>query len=967
MASTKRRRCNPIGFTPWPVTVISLLVYLALFVPLIIIQHVVPSAPKSGPEGIDLEEAWHDLQHLTAGFHPYNSHRNDEVHDWLLQRIHAILDDSSSASERPDVFVFDDNQSNLTYSSGGVSDSAITGVYFEGTNIIVYIRGSEDDTEAWWERGGGRPSESTKSGVLVNAHYDSVSTGFGATDDGMGVVSLLQLIRYFSSPGNHPRRGLVLLFNNGEEDFLNGAHVFGQHPMSRFTHTFLNLEGAGAGGRAVLFRSTDTEVTRFYKGAAHPFGNVLAGDGFKMGLIRSQTDYVVFNDKLGLRGLDVAFMEPRARYHTDQDDARHTSVDSLWHMLSAAISTTEGLVSYTGSEFEGKPRDDGKVSSGEGTIGVWFDLFGSAFAVFRLNTLFILSVLLLVATPLVLLATSIILCKQDKMYLFAKYKTSPEGGEKIPLRGLRGLIRYPTILILSSALPVGLAYLFAKVNPLIVYSSSYSVLINMASGWVFLAWFVSCIADFARPSALQRAYSFTWLFVIMWALLVVDTVYQKRYGIAAGYFIFFYFAGTFLATWISYLEFFALPRKSELARQQYPAWNRRLSGESSRLLTPSADELPSNDQTNRRDSVSDAEEDPTESTSLLRGRDRPTFANYRTGRSDELSDTDDEELLSSDPFGHEQTWSSRLPAWTWILQFLLLGPIVIILIGQLTLLMTSAMYQTGADGGSTFTTYLGLAVFSILLFIPLSPFVHRFTYHIPTFLLLVFVGTVIYNCVAFPFSLNNRLKLSFLQEVDLDSGKNQVSLTGMQPFVTKAIHELPSAAGKDISCDSSSFGGRHKCSWEGPPPNVIDAESKITNSDGTDWLSFNVTRNKEANSARFEVSGKNTKSCRLLFDSPVADFTVLGAMLDDRMPHIGENGVAEIRLWSRTWENTWTVDVEWGEQHDELSGRVLCIWSDNNSQGVIPALDEIRQYAPIWVAITKLRDGLVEASRSFRI
>ncbi|EEP77199.1 conserved hypothetical protein [Uncinocarpus reesii 1704] len=477
MASSTRRRFNPLSFTPGPVTVISSLVYIALLVPLIVVHHVVPSAPKSNPAGVNLSEAWADLQHLTGGFHPYNSHRNDEVHDWLLERIDEILaasrkahDTDVTSSGAPEVLVFDD-KTNLTFSGSGVGKKPTAGIYFEGTNIVVYVRGIEDDREHWWESPNGKPK--CKGGVLVNAHYDSVSTGFGATDDGMGVVSVLQLIKYFTSPGHRPRKGLVLLLNNGEEDYLNGARAFSQHPLSKFTHTFLNLEGAGAGGRAALFRTSDTEVTRFYKSSQHPFGSVLAADGFKMGLIRSETDYVIFNGVLGLRGLDVAFIEPRARYHTDQDDVRHTSIDSLWHMLSSAIATTEGLVSYTGDDFDGEAPGEGKVNSGVGTYGVWFDLFGSSFAVFRLHTLFAISVTLLVLCPIILFATGIILSKMDKMYLFSLHKTIPETQESISIQGLRGLFRYPVIFIVSSGILVGLAYLLTKVNPFIVHSSSH--------------------------------------------------------------------------------------------------------------------------------------------------------------------------------------------------------------------------------------------------------------------------------------------------------------------------------------------------------------------------------------------------------------------------------------------------------------------------------------------------------------
>jgi len=57
---------------------------------------------------------------------------------------------------------------------------------------------------------------------LFNDLNCSVSTGFGATDDGIGVITVLQLIRFFTTSGNEPKKGIVAMLNNGEEDFLNG-------------------------------------------------------------------------------------------------------------------------------------------------------------------------------------------------------------------------------------------------------------------------------------------------------------------------------------------------------------------------------------------------------------------------------------------------------------------------------------------------------------------------------------------------------------------------------------------------------------------------------------------------------------------------------------------------------------------------------------------------------------------------
>ncbi|KAE8376569.1 putative zinc metalloprotease [Aspergillus bertholletiae] len=951
MASLRLPRANPLAFTRWPVTVITVIVYLALLIPLLVVHHVVPSAPSSPPSGLDISEAWADLQVLTNGFHPYNSHQNDVVHSWLLRRINEILDARPSEQEyravdeeKPDVFVFDDVHSNLTTYGGTLKDADL-GVYFEGTNIIVYIRGSEDDTEHWWEAPNGVPT--SKGGVLVNSHYDSVSTGFGATDDGVGVVTCLQLVKYFTTPGHAPRRGLVVLFNNGEEDFLNGARVYSQHPISKLPHTFLNLEGAGAGGRATLFRSSDFEVTGPYMRSPHPFGSVLSANGFDTGLIASQTDYVVFQGNMGLRGLDVAFMEPRARYHTNQDDTRHTSKDSVWHMLSAAVATTEGLVYDSSDRFDGAPNTDGGVPSGSGSQAVWFDLFGSTFVLFQLHTLFALLVTLLIVGPLTLLFTSIALTKADKMYLFRSSAKSEDHFDVVPLQGLRGFFRFPFLFGIPTVVTVGLAYLVTKVNPYIIHSSAYAVWSMMVAAWVFLAWFVSRVADFARPSAFHRIYTLTWMYVLSWASAVIATVYANQKGLAGGYFIFFFHAGIFLATWISYLELFALPSKTEYVDQLRPA-SGRVSGHGSRRGTASGEDYDGED----------VEEEPTESTSLLGSGQRTTFANYVRVGGDNHAGAEEE--VNPNVYGREQAWSSALPRWTWILQLLLTVPITLIMVGPLALLTISAISQTGQDGGHPLFVYIAIAIFTTIILTPLLPFIHRYTYHVPLFLLAVFLGTLIYNLVAFPFSDSNRLKLYYVQEVDLDTGVNRATFAGLSPFVRDVSQGLPSASGQDIACDwHTKRRNLLSCSWEGIAPQPVEGDHPMK-----DWVSFNISKSTDKLQARFEVSGLNTRACRIVFDTPVKSLHVVGSAYDPRFPQ-NTAGVNEVRLWSRSWENQWTVDVEWDE--DALKGNVICLWSDHNRPGVIPALDEAIQFAPVWVAVTKVSDGLVEGRRAFEI
>jgi hypothetical protein len=988
---------SPFSFLPLDVTLITTLVYLAVIIPLLIIHETVPAAPKNAIpyRGLNLTEAWLDLTELSKGYHPYNSRRNDEVRNWLLTRIDGILNDNGvhyttvgrsvpaahvvPTVASPAATVFNDMVSNFTSKAplATIAERPLApSTYFEGSNIVVYIRGTEDEEGEWWLPNVSAPKTHGKGGVMVNAHFDSVSTGYGATDDGMGVITALQLIRYFTTKGNTPKKGVVVLLNNGEEDGLYGAKAFLSSPMASFVHSFLNLEGAGAGGKATLFRSTDTEVTRAYAKAKHPFGSVVSADGFSLGFVRSETDYVVFRAE-GYRGLDVAFWEPRSRYHTDQDDAAHSSKNSLWHMLSASVETTKYLTSDTSDEFDG-PRGDedpSKVQNGHGSDGVWFDLFGRTFAVFRLHTLFAWSVTILVVSPLTLMLITFFLLRNNKYYFFAA-SVKPEGDESEPIRlgGWRGAFRFPITLIVSAGLTVGAAFLLRKVNPLIIYSSQYSVWAMSISLFFSVFWFLMAGCNFIRPSALHRGYAFIWMFVFGWGLLVATTVFENRFKIGGGYMFVFYVFDIFLATLISLCELFALPTKSSIAEESHDQQEVRHGLEA----VPTSDAIIAPSDENEDEDVGATETTPLVGRENGHGRTfGTTFASrYRQGITERGDTGGDDDLDEQHAFGNEQKWSAKLPTRTWLLQFLIFGPFEVIVLGQVGLVLVTATAQTATDGSPFLLPYLVVALFSILIILPLAPFMHRITHHVPSFLFLVFIGTLIYNLTAFPFSANNRHKAYFQQTIDLDTGINTVTLSGVEGYVNDIISYIPSAAGQTISCKPNPKirSGLLFCSYEGPAPKVVDnvAEQVSPEDRYEHWVTFNVTRVYGENKARFHISGQETKACIIRWDEPFISFHVHGAASNDDKGEVA-NSSNQIKLWHRDWNREWVVDAEWavseGKQPGDegRSGRVVCLWSDHNQPGVIPALDEVQMFMPVWTSAIKLMDGLVEGSKRFVI
>ncbi|KAI1152543.1 hypothetical protein F4825DRAFT_306675 [Nemania diffusa] len=970
---------NPVAFRPFSVSFWTTVTYLALLIPLLIIHETVPPPPPNATtyHGLNLTRAWLDLTILSHSYHPFNSRKNDEIHNWLLLRLDEIR--QSNAAAESDMVVLEDVSSNLTTSDSIWGPNTRNAAYFEGKNIIVYIRGKDDPPGRWWEDGSASYNADRvigKGGVLLNAHYDSVSTGFGATDDGMGCITVLSMVDYFSRSENQPQKGIVALLNNNEEDFLWGAQAFGNSPFMPFCHTFLNLEGAGAGGRATLFRTSDAEVTAAYRGSPNPFGTVLASDAFSLGAIRSNTDYIVFNGVYGMRGLDLAFYRPRARYHTNQDDTTHASRASLWHMLSNSLHTMKTLSGNTGQTFIGSrgDRDRNKVPNGRGNSGVWFDFFGKTLALFELRTFFAWSLTLLIATPLILAGITYLLMRQGKYYFFSATVSPYQGAvlDPIMLGGRKGMLRFPFALGVAGALVVGSAYLVTKINPLVIYSSEYAVWAMMLSLFYVVFWTIMASANFARPSALHRGYSIIWLFAIAWLLEVANTVFEDRFRIAAGYTFVFFHAATFLATAITLYELLALPSKMAFAQRVHAAHDATDHGEEHIVEHIEPGPHPDGSSDVGEDEAGEEPAPTASETTPLIGR--TTFgAAYRRA-----SAALDKKFMGDKggAYESEQLWSSKLPSWAWILQFLVFGPVPIILIAQNGLLMVSAVAQTGSDGGSLLVPYVIVAFFSILLLLPITPYIHRVTHHVPMFLLAIFVGTLIYNLAAFPFSQENRYKMYFQQTVDLDTGVSRVHYFGLQEYVEKAVADLPSSIGKEVTCalTSSSRSGLYDCSYDSSavPPNVIKTMPPgVPPQKGYDsWLTYNITRKGGESKAIFEVNGEETRSCAITFKTPISTFKVEGGNdPDERFGGIPDKGLDRIKLYRRDWSRPWVVEVEWeqgGDGNIGIDGHIVCSWDDVNTPGTIPAFDEALQYSPPWVAITKWSTGLCEGSKAFK-
>lgn len=466
---------------------ISLVVLLAAFVSVIYQSGRLPVPSQAS------RKAYTRLQTISRKPHPYNSYENDNIRRYLRD---IISDECPSALDESD---------NSTFWAGQDTEQGLrTSTYHEQTNLVFYLPSSKIAVDT----------------ILLSAHYDSVSSSNGATDDGMGLTVLLALVRKYcqhSLPSN-----LIFNFNNAEEDGLFGARAFLSHARFSEIKSFINLEGAGAGGPAMLFRASGSRVAAAYKGASLPRSSILGNDFFKQRVIKSETDFVIYDPLVP--GLDIAFFAPRSQYHTSRDSSKTTSANSIEHMLSAADHALVNLA------HQGR----GPVHDADRPL--FFDFLGLRFFSFKLTSLLWFNLAILLASPIVL-------------------------GVSFGIRSMIAKVKFVGIgrtfgaLILQIGIVVGLSILIAGMNPYIIHSSPrlYSATILLASftaNMFSTRLFSSRIKD---QHDLSRVMS--WELMLIWYIfLIAATIFSLVKGLGSIYLVTLNFIATFAVAIVSLFE-----------------------------------------------------------------------------------------------------------------------------------------------------------------------------------------------------------------------------------------------------------------------------------------------------------------------------------------------------------------------------------------------------------------------------
>ncbi|KAI8053141.1 uncharacterized protein B0P05DRAFT_307690 [Gilbertella persicaria] len=473
----------------------------------------VEAREKNGFAGIHCYNEY--LSHFNAP-HSANQRENGYLKDWIVKLAHEFKAEANNNGIEMDII--DQDPTDIVTKRNKFN----TGKYWlvESRNVMIRLVGQ---------------SNNKNKSFLVNAHYDSVSTSHGVTDNGMGTAVALELLRYFVQ---HPFKNIVIfLFNNFEEGGLIGADAFVLHPWFSTIKLFVNLEGTGAGGRAILLCSNILSAVQGLasSNAGYLHASPLGKDLLNAKLLKSDTDYTVFS-KYGVPGLDISFYYPRSHYHTQRDDLAHTTPQSLQHMGQMALGSVLSI-----DQIESIIQKAGKPEP-----IIYYDILGRVMLVYSFFTCQLLNVLSLVLIPLGLLT----------WFWFSTDNGGHVDAKRVALKHNlwligQGLLSTLVALVSMVVFVAFFSWILMLINPSATYGSTYSVTVYLFAvsflGLVLSQWILTKHSFMLEESLNTTQVGFYGLTTFWWLLLLAATILATQ-KMATTYFAIYFFISSSLAT-----------------------------------------------------------------------------------------------------------------------------------------------------------------------------------------------------------------------------------------------------------------------------------------------------------------------------------------------------------------------------------------------------------------------------------
>lgn len=923
------------------------------------------SLPSEKLETTLLDNLWDYLQKIALVEHTYTSPGNDYVHDVLERRIKQLVAAKKYAEYDNDL----NKTNNVMFSVNYLSYDSVS--YYESNNLLVRVNGTNPDLPAF----------------LVSAHYDSVPSSYGVTDDGMGVASLLGLLEHLTnSKTKQPKRTVIFNFNNNEEFGLYGATAFLDHPWFKQIKYFLNLEGTGAGGKAVLFRGTDYGIVKHFSNVRYPYATSLFQQGFNNKLIHSETDYAVYKGKGGLRGLDLAFYKPRDIYHTGGDNIKNVNKKSLWHMLSSTLDFTK-FIAFQKIDLDDEYLGGEKVNTSTDYAAYlsFLNFFFSA----PLSQVVIVNVVLLVIAPIVSLLFLVLIFHYKK-----GWGVNVVNVIKFPISFVLSII---ILSFITDVLVVPTNLYLVNSSPGTLVATLFAVFLLL--NYAFLNGLNFVFKPFKGHQHDEKLIVIIEASFITWILLLWSTEKQAHNKIGDDH------TGEFFITVLFVLQ--AVASLFGLFGWSLKSSKRGLSlqGEDSRPLLGSSSQHQ-----------------------------------YNSNDDESFVDSD----LSSLQSGFEETCKThenKSFSYDWLIQFLIIAPISSLLIynsGWLLLAGINKSIQESLQAQEFI--YKILQAFVIVWSIPFLPFIFKLNRVFVLVLVIVLIQGGILIGVKAPFDVENPLKLRFLETINLNTSpaSNFVTVSGrLMTLIEQILKDIPSFKDSKSTLISESVGDGMLLYSYGSDlsPKLVPGVKKIE-----DYLSIDVLQNSSSGSdspfglltGEVKITAPKNRNCKVSFNvtdkvikiydskgssskrSPVRTVIVYkdekadnlsskasyqtsgfpeGFSRDSQGNYVYKDfeGIGQLQLNKLDWDKTYHIAFQWVPEVvdsdaiakkinvKKLGVNVECYWSGSleveefstdsvsPSGEQIPAYKELLHYSPNYVKWANRDRGLVSVTKYVEI
>ncbi len=239
------------------------------------------------------------------------------------------------------------------------------------TKCVARLDGAENGTDA------------NGPAVLLAAHYDSVAAGPGASDDGIGAASVIEIARALKLR-NTPRHPVVILIDDGEEAGLLGARAFvAGHPYAKDIRAAVNLDNRGTSGPSLMFETGNANewvLRLFAKNVARPATSSIYYTAYKQ--LPNDTDFTVFKGA-GYQGVNFAIIGDEPHYHTVLDNFENASPASLQDQGADGLAMTSALAN---ADIANPPVSE----------AAYFDVFNHATFVLRTGSLLKITIVAIV-------------------------------------------------------------------------------------------------------------------------------------------------------------------------------------------------------------------------------------------------------------------------------------------------------------------------------------------------------------------------------------------------------------------------------------------------------------------------------------------------------------------------------------------------------------------------------------------